>query len=121
MAGTVGRPNPTYGWNAYDWVQKLRYTITAFTALTFTSQTPTTANTSVTIAGPSAAGSKLGLLYGLDVAGYDRKTRLVPGPGPVALTLRELEPNTVYHVAAYGIGGDGVGWVGPDTLLTTPP
>jgi hypothetical protein len=120
MAGTTGRPNPTYGWNAYDWCQDQRYTTTAFAALTFT-PTQTTAQATVTISGVPAAGSKVGLFYGtgMGAGGYDSKTRLVAGP-TASITMRELKPNTLYHVAPYAVGGDGTTYIGPNAQVTTP-
>jgi len=120
MAGTTGRPNPCYGWNAYDWCQDSKYSVSLFTALSFTGQTPTTGQTTVTMTGPGATGSKIGLFFGTGMGpgGYNRKTNLVAGPSAV-IVLRELRPATVYNVAAYGVDNQGTTWVGPNALLTT--
>src|SRR5262245_39210089 len=123
MAGSVGRPNPLYGWNTYDWPQKLKYTTLGFSALTMSAQTQTTATCTVTAIGPLAAGSKVGIMFGTGMGsgGYNRKLRLVDGPGPIAFKLNELSPGTQYHVAAYGVDNQGTSYVGPNSLLTTNP
>ena len=89
---TPGRPNPTFGWNTYDWPQRLSYQSAVFPALTFT-QSHTQATATVTLTGADATGSTVGLLYGLYAGGYDRKTKLASGPS-ASVTLLELQPNT---------------------------
>ena len=75
MAGIPGRLNPLYGWNAYEWCQDMRYTTSVFTALSFSGQTPTTAQATVTVTGVPATGSKVGLLYGTGMSwGYAQPT-----------------------------------------------
>ena len=119
MAGTAGRPNPTYGWNSYDWSQRLKFSNTLFASVTWSGQTSSTAQTTVTATGPEAAGSRVGILYGTGMGsgGYNCKTPLVANGSTVV--LRELRSGTQYHTAAYGIGANGGQWVGPNTLLTT--
>lgn len=118
MAGVAGRPFNMYGWGNYRWPNSVRYSITSFASLTF-SGTGSVRTTTVTIAGPAAPGSKIGLMYGLQAHNYDCKTRLVPGPS-ASISLRELSPATVYHAAAYGVSGDGTTYIGADELLTIP-
>jgi len=122
MANLAGRPFYLYGWETYDWPQCKKYVATGvFASLTWTAQTQTTAQASVSIAGPAASPSQLGILYGLYANSYDRKTPLAAGPGPITVKLKELQRNTQYHTAAYGVGADGTTYLGPDTLLTTAP
>jgi hypothetical protein len=118
MAGVAGRPFNLYAWGAFTWPNAMRYSPASFAALSFSGSGSVRTST-VTIAGAAAPGSKIGLLYGKQAYNYDSKTRLVAGPS-ASISLRELSPATVYHVAAYGISGDGTTYLGADTLLTIP-
>ena len=122
MPTIAGRAAGLFGWSMYDWSVDYSYGSTRFAALTWSNikSNQATATATLVAAGNPAmtTGSKVGILYGRNASTYDRKTPLVAGP-TAAVTLLGLEPNTVYHTAAYGVDGLGNTWLGADTLLTT--
>src|SRR5262245_53673841 len=122
MPSANGKAAGLFGWSMYDWSTDYSYLVGRFATLSWGSIRSNAAVATATLvaAGNPAmtTGSKVGILYGKQAFTYDRKTKLVPGPS-AAITLLELEPNTVYHTAAYCVDGLGNTWVGADTLLTT--
>lgn len=122
MPVTAGRPAGLFGWSMYEWSIEYSYGVSRFAALTWGSIKSNAAQATVTLvaAGNPAmtTGSRVGILYGKYANTYDRRSPLVPGPSAV-IKLMDLQANTVYHTAAFGVDGLGNTWIGPDVLLTT--
>jgi len=124
MPSANGKAAGVFGWSMYDWSTDYSYLVGRFATMTWTNVKSNAATTTVTLvaAGNAAmtTGSKVGIMWGRNAYGYDRKTKLVPGPS-AAITIcgDDLQPNTQYHTAAYCVDGLGNTWIGSDTLLTT--
>jgi len=124
MPTIAGRAAALFGWSMYDWSVDYSYLVGRFATMTWSAIKSNSATATVTLvaAGNAAmtTGSKVGIMWGRNASAYDRKTKLVPGPSAtITISGDDLQPNTVYHTAAYCVDGLGNTWIGSDTLLTT--